>query len=100
MATLPLIHTNGSSIESLIEGVCAAGVALQDALDALERATPNQRDYYLLPPAAWKAAIAEHKSRVERVRGVLNEMHEVSDGLTDYQCEIDHPSSPTPAPRT
>ena len=54
----PMIHLNGTSKETLIEGYCEAGNAVMNALKAVSENCPNARDYYPLGQEAWKIAIA------------------------------------------
>lgn len=70
----PLIHLNGSGAKSLLDGYCAAWEAVHEAIRALTEAGPNKRDYYPLGDAAWRAALAEHLSRLERLQTVYDEL--------------------------
>jgi len=79
---LPVIHLNGSSKEALLEGSCAIGRALRDALGALEEHAPNQRDYYTAP-GRWEAAVAQHRRRAEAVRALYYEIERESQGIAD-----------------
>jgi hypothetical protein len=72
--TRPTIHLNGTGAEALLLGYEAAGGALRAAMDALEEAGPNARDYYPQGSDAFPRAAREHASRVERLRSVLAEI--------------------------
>jgi hypothetical protein len=75
----PTVHLNGTAGDVLLSQVEGAGAALRKALNAIEDAGPNGRDYYPQGPNAIETARREHASRVERVRAVLDEfeaMHE------------------------
>jgi len=65
-----------------MEQLETAGKALRLALEALSAARPNSRDYYV-KPGSLKVAEEEHRSRVERVHGVYQEI------LTIYAAVID-----------
>jgi hypothetical protein len=75
MMTLPTIHLNGSSKESLVHDARTAYSALLDAADALSRMSPHRRDYYTAPDT-WDAATAEHAARIEAVQGVMDSVSE------------------------
>ena len=69
--TFPSIHLNGTSREALSEQYLTAGQALQNALRALEDASPNARDYYPQGEDAFRKAVSEHNRRTEYVREAL-----------------------------
>lgn len=77
---LPLIHSNGTSKESLVNKLCAASNALDSAYQALKETAPNARDYYPLinPEQLFNKAIAEHMDRLKR----LDQIKEDIDQLT------------------
>jgi len=61
---LPILHLNGSGRVSLSEDYSAAYASVSSALDALQRTTPNARDYYVShDPQAFNKALAQHKDR-------------------------------------
>lgn len=67
---LPLVHINGTSAKALVESYELAGQALARAIECLQDAAPNGRDYYALGPDAWKRATQEHTARVDKLRAV------------------------------
>lgn len=71
---LPTIHSNGTSAESLTEGLCEAYSALNDAYDKLKQTAPNGRDYYPQGPDAYGRAREEHMGRLDRVYSVMKEL--------------------------
>jgi hypothetical protein len=71
---VPCIHRNGTSRESLLEQLCDARIAVEDAMTALAKAAPNGRDYYPLGNDALRQAEAEHRSRADRLRSVRDEL--------------------------
>lgn len=82
--TIPTIHMNGTSKGSLIEALCKASHALNDAYKALRATAPNGRDYYQQGPEAMKAAVAEHHARLRKldeVKGEVDSMAQAIDGL-------------------
>lgn len=71
---LPTIHINGTSTETLIEGYEVAGQAIQRAIECLQDAAPNARDYYPAGDEAYALAIREHAARVEKLRAVYADL--------------------------
>lgn len=80
---VPTIHLNGSSREDLLERTTEAGRAVGDALDALERAGPNGRDYYPQGDEAFLRANLEHVDRMRRIRSVLEELRELAEAIAN-----------------
>jgi hypothetical protein len=75
----PTIHLNGTSRELLFEGYLVASNAVGDAIAALGRIEFNSRDYYPQGPSAWKAAVLEHSSRLERLAAVKQELMDLAE---------------------
>jgi hypothetical protein len=69
----PIIHSNGTSREALLDGACEVGRALRGALGALTKHAPNQRDYYP-DPSRWPLALAMYERRVKTVKALYDEM--------------------------
>lgn len=80
MLTLPIIHSNGTSKERLIEGLMEASSALTIAEKTLLQTAPNARDYYLVPGLLQKAE-AEHYVRLQKLISVRKEIDELIDGI-------------------
>lgn len=72
--TLPTIHMNGTSAEELRDGYAAACDALNTALEALQAARPNRRDYHTRAPEVWAAASKEHERRMHRLADTKHEL--------------------------
>lgn len=81
----PLVHLNGSGADHLRETYTAVHSSLLDTLAALYRATPNERDYYLLGHDAFPLAVKEHKARETRIREVLKEVEALLEDVMDQQ---------------
>ena len=77
--TFPRIHLNGSSPESLLDGLLTVRSALTNALDALAENAPNARDYYPLGALAFQAAAVEHADRLARLTSVQREITALAD---------------------
>lgn len=83
--TLPTIHLNGTSAESLYEDLANALGAMRDALRALDKVSPNARDYYPQGPHAINEALREHDERVRRIRSVMRELESLAEHVADAQ---------------
>jgi hypothetical protein len=82
--TTPTVHLNGTSRESLLEGYCDAGRAVNDAIKALQDAAPNDRDYYIQKDKdAFRNAVAEHMDRIERLINVRVELEVLAEAVAD-----------------
>ena len=79
----PTIHLNGTSKQALLDQVLDAAHAVQDAIKALENATPNGRDYYPQGADAIKLAIAEHTARVTKLKEVFGELAKLAIHISD-----------------
>lgn len=69
----PTVHLNGSSREHLLENFVEAADNLRIALQFMEAAAPNPRDYYPQGPNVFEIARREHTARVEHVKAVLGQ---------------------------
>jgi len=81
--TTPLIHTNGTSREALLDGYTTAAAKVREALDALVATAPNGRDYYPRGVEALGRAIAEHDVRVQRLTAVLADLDALALAVAD-----------------
>lgn len=78
---IPTIHLNGTSKDALLSQLETAHSALQDALCALSKASPNARDYYVQGNDAFGEAQNEHRQRLEKVAGVAREIESIYNRL-------------------
>lgn len=91
MLIVPIVHLNGSSRASLVEGYCNAGVAVSEALKLLGETCPNGRDYYIADSVQrerFKLAQAQHEERVARLRSVLRELGALADAVEDSEQTV------------
>jgi hypothetical protein len=70
--TLPTIHLNGTGADSLEQEYRAVRHAIAAAVDALEAATCNARDFYPQEPGAWERARAERAEAFKLLQLVSN----------------------------
>ena len=80
---LPAIHTNGTSRDSLIEQHVNVLEALREAHAMMEGAAPNARDFYQRPIGELQTACEQHKARVERLRLLIVEYVEITEGINE-----------------
>lgn len=82
---LPTIHLNGTSLSVLTEQTQTARKALRDAVEALQEASPNARDYYPQGESAVFAAQREHEQRVAKLSDVLLDLDTLIGHLYDHE---------------
>ena len=83
----PTIHLNGTSGEVLYNLHCEAYDALRRAVQALDAAAPNGRDFYVQGDHAIGEAMREHSERVSRLVSVLRELDELRESIADARAE-------------
>lgn len=76
--TLPTIHRNGSSAESLREEYLAAYMATNAAIEAIQKVDFNQRDYYPVE-GSWEKARAEHIARLQTLKTISDELMTITE---------------------
>ena len=74
----PLVHTNGTSQAELLRQYIEAIEAMRAAGEALQKAAPNGRDYYLLAPGSYGQARREHDARCQRIADNIKELEEIA----------------------
>lgn len=79
--TVPTIHNNGTSADELIETLCTASNALNDAYNALKQTAPNGRDFYPQGNDALRRATEEHTSRLNRLDEIKQEIDELTQAI-------------------
>jgi len=80
---LPTIHLNGTSADTLLDEYWAALDALQKAIEVLQDAAPNARDYYPQGDGAFHEAAREHKARLAALHGVLAEVRDLANHVQE-----------------
>lgn len=71
--TFPVIHLNGTSPETLLEGYRDAYAAIGDAIRAIGKIEFDARDYYPAGMETWNAARDEHWARLQMLTEVQTE---------------------------
>jgi len=80
--TVPIIHPNGTPKRSLLAALDNVHRAINDAMDALRQAGPNQRDYSS-DASRWELALEQHRIRGEALKFVLESVQAEIDAITD-----------------
>ena len=78
---LPIVHLNGTSLDSLLDQRINFLDAMRQALDAFASMSPNGRDYYL-EPGLFEKAIAQHRRRLDALLAVLNDVEVETEKLS------------------
>jgi hypothetical protein len=81
--TLPTVHRNGTSRDSLLDGYIAALDALRLATEALQASAPNSRDYYIQAGDTFCMAQNQHFVRLARLRDTIDELTEIAQHVSD-----------------
>jgi len=77
--TLPTVHLNGTSRDSLLDDYMAAMDAIRLAMKALQSAAPNARDYYVQAGDTFCMAQNQHFVRLARLRETLDELNTLAE---------------------
>lgn len=80
---IPSIHLNGTNGTDLIDQNVEAYEAIRAAIGAVERASPNARDFYPQGPDAYREAMAEHVARVKTLTELAEVYAKIADILQD-----------------
>jgi len=85
MATLqfPRIHLNGTSGQTLFDEYEQALSYVRTAIKVMGQITVNGRDYYPISADATGIAIAEHRSRLDRLTAVAAELEEILTNISE-----------------
>jgi hypothetical protein len=73
--TLPTIHSNGTSLDTLLDGYDAIDLALYDLIAKWQAVEFNARDYYLQGPDAYTQARDErqqHGAKIQEIRAYID----------------------------
>ena len=81
--TFPTVHLNGTSKQDLLDGYMNAASALRNAIEALAKAGPNGRDYYVVNSREFDTARIEHAARLKKVNEVLAEVEQIMENIAD-----------------
>ena len=84
MVTLPSIHMNGTSADTLCEEIRKACSNLQVARMSIAEMTVHSRDHYVKhDKESFKFAQAEHVARLQKLDDIHNELIAIYLGIRD-----------------
>lgn len=82
--TIPSIHLNGTSANSLCEEIREAVDTLTVARVALSKMTVHSRDHYIKADKdSFNKARAEHEARFVAIDKIITELGEIYQGIRD-----------------
>ena len=81
--TLPTIHTNGDTKDTLYHQCGVALEAVRLAVAACREMVPNGRNYYPQGDNAFSDALIEHCDRVVHLTAVERDLEVMLDGIAD-----------------
>jgi hypothetical protein len=71
----PIVHLNGTHANELIELRWGVINALEEAVEALKRACPNERDYYPVE-GLYRKAMSQYALRKAMLETIVDGLHE------------------------
>ncbi len=83
--TIPTIHLNGTSKDDLLEQWMGYASALRAAREALTKAQPNGRDYYVQSSDALREALNEHSDRARKIDSLIEEAEAMMEKIADQE---------------
>ena len=83
--TIPTIHLNGSSKQTLMDDLLAAHKAIEVAIDKMRACAPNGRDYYIKGEGVIMKAQDEHWERCRKLQEVCDELMEIAVGIDQQE---------------
>lgn len=76
---IPTVHLNGTGKEGLVNQLMEAAFAVRNASEALAKARPHGRDYYVqADPDALRKATDQHEDRMHKLRQVYDELEHIA----------------------
>ena len=82
---IPVIHSNGSGRENLLNQLTDARYALSKAIGTLQDTQPHMRDYYVKPdaPACYIRAMEQHTRRMAMLGEVDRQLAAIGEEISD-----------------
>ena len=79
--TLPTVHLGGTARTTLLDDITTVQGVLRETIEAMKSLAPHGRDY--LEPFAINAATDEHRSRVNHLQAVLDELQQLAEHVAE-----------------
>jgi len=83
--SIPTIHMNGTSAESLLKDLMVAYHATKQLQDAMRDVTPNARDYYVQGDEAATKARDDHAARQKTISDIRADLEAIIIGIQDQE---------------
>ncbi len=83
--SIPTIHMNGTSAESLLKDLMTAYHATAQLQSAMRDVTPNARDYYTQGDEAATKARNDHATRQKMISDIRTDLETIIIGIQDQQ---------------
>jgi hypothetical protein len=84
--TKPFIHSNGTSVDDLLNDNCEARSAIEDAITRIQKMEFNGRDYYPIE-GSWTKAIAERMEVLKKLRDCSEYFLAIAEHCADAQAD-------------
>jgi hypothetical protein len=81
--TLPTIHSNGTSVQTLIDGYDAIDEAIYRLTLKWSEVEFNARDYYVKGPQEWPQAVDERLQQSANIRSLRDYINGIRQHLYD-----------------
>lgn len=82
---MPVIHRGGTPKEMLLEQTLEVVHALRDVRNAMAKAAPNGRDFFLAGPDALRVAETAHRQRADLVRQLEEDYEALAVKISDVE---------------
>jgi hypothetical protein len=83
---MPFVHSNGTSVDDLLNDNREARTAIEDALTRIQKMEFNGRDYYPVP-GSFELARAEREVHIKALRAASEYFMEIAIHCSDIQSE-------------
>lgn len=87
---IPTVHLNGTSQAGLLQQLMDAVSALRAAREAMQKAGPNGRDYYVQGDSSLRTAIQQHTDRLFKIDEVIADYETIMEGIADQADPRSH----------
>ena len=84
--TMPFIHSNGTSVDDLLNDNLEARTAIEVALNRIAKMEFNGRDYYPVE-GAWEKAKAERQAHIQALRDASDYFYAIAIHCSNIQTE-------------
>ena len=90
---VPIVHLNGSGLDSLMEACLDQITAIDEAIAVMRQNTPHGRDYYPLGDAAHTQAVEQHMARIAKLQSVCDEVMSIAVAVSEGKSEVGEAAS-------